>query len=193
MAGATYYMVEMDYPHETEAERAAFDGFYEKHISMLLTIPGFLSAQRFHSPGAARAPFLALYRLEGPEVLTSETYTSKAGRMSVDPAFRVNMVDWDRNLVQGDAADIEAAGGSADGGLSVPSEGTLTLIDQLEKASAPLPGGFAPLEVIGLDRTVVQRGVRIGDAAERAEADGWSLRRFTPIHPAREASRPGSV
>ena len=35
---ATYYMVECDFPHETAEERAAFDAFYGKHISMLLTM-----------------------------------------------------------------------------------------------------------------------------------------------------------
>jgi hypothetical protein len=189
--GATYYMVEMDYPHETEAERAAFDGFYEKHISMLLTIPGFLTAQRFHCPGAGRAPFLALYRLAGPEVMTSEAYTSKAGRMSVDPAFRVNMVDWDRNLARGDADAIAAAGGTADGGIEVAPEGALVLVDRTGGDAAPLADGFAPLAVIGLDRTVAERGVRIekaasGDAAEPGAAAGQIVRRFLPIHPIRK-------
>ena len=56
---ATYYMVECDYPHETDAQRIAFDEFYWDHVSMLLTIPGFLSAQRFHCDQPVKAPFLA--------------------------------------------------------------------------------------------------------------------------------------
>ena len=95
---------------------------------MLLTIPGFLTAQRFHCAQAAgvpvRAPFLALYRLAGPGVMTSDGYTSKAGRMSVDPDFRVNMTNWDRNLVQGPA-------GTGQPDLAVDMGGHMTLIDRL--------------------------------------------------------------
>lgn len=185
---STFYMVEMDYPHGTAAGRAAFDAFYHRHISMLLTIPGFFTAQRFHCAEAARQPFLALYRLAGPEVMTGEAYTSKAGRMSVDPAFRVNMTDWDRNLVAGDAAAIAAAGGEADGGLAVADGAALTLVDRLDEGAPPLPAGFAALEVIGLDRTVAGRGVRIGADAAPDALDGWTVRRFVPIHPVR---RPG--
>ena len=29
---ATYYMVECDYPHETDAQRIAFDEFYWDHV-----------------------------------------------------------------------------------------------------------------------------------------------------------------
>jgi hypothetical protein len=175
---ATYYMVEMDYPHETAAERTAFDAFYQRHIDMLLTIPGFLTAQRFHCAEATRAPFLALYRHTGPEVLASEAYTSKAGRMSVEADFRVNMTNWDRNLVQGPAGT-----GAPD--LAVDMGGAITLIDRLTGDAPVLPPGFTPLEVIGLDKTVAQRGAAAGDVAPRAAVDGWEVRVWRPIHPVR--------
>ena len=178
---ATYYMVEMDYPHETVAERAAFDAFYRRHIDMLLTIPGFLTAQRFHCPAATRAPFLALYRHTGPEVLASEAYTSKAGRMSVDPDFRVNMTNWDRNLVQGPA-------GTGTPDLAVEMGGAMTLIDRLTAEAAPLPPGYVPLEVVGLDRTIAQRGAAVGDTAPPSSADGWEVRVWQPIHPVRRSA-----
>lgn len=175
---ATYYMVEMDYPHDTAAERAAFDAFYQRHIDMLLTIPGFLTAQRFYCPQAVRAPFLALYRHTGPEVLASDAYTSKAGRMSVDPDFRVNMTNWDRNLVQGPA-------GTGQPDLAVDMDGAITLIDRLTDDAPPLPGGFAPLAVVGLDKTVAQRGAAVGDIAPPEAKDGWEIRVWRPIHPVR--------
>ena len=140
---ASYYMVEMDYPHETAAERSAFDAFYQRHIDMLLTIPGFLTAQRFHCPEATRAPFLALYRHTGPEVLASEAYTSKAGRMSVEADFRVNMTNWDRNLVQGPE-------GSSAPDLAIEMDDSMTLIDRLTDDAPPLPDECVPLDVIGL-------------------------------------------
>ena len=178
---AVFYMVEMDYPHETAEEREAFDGFYWKHIDMLLTIPGFLTAQRFHCPEATRAPFLALYRLSGPEVMTSEAYTSKAGRMSVDPKFRPNMQNWDRNLVQGPE-------GTADPDLSTDMGTEMVLLDRQSDNAPPLPGGLTPLEVIGLDKTIAERGVAVGgwDLGENAALpDEWEIRRWRPIHPVR--------
>ncbi|NKB59109.1 MAG: hypothetical protein GKS00_22510 [Alphaproteobacteria bacterium] len=166
----TYYMVEMHYP-ATE-DRAQFDEFYWKHISMLLTIDGFQSAQRYECTHEARAPFLAVYKLRDPGVMESENYTSKAGRNSVNPTFRAKMTNWDRNLVQGDIADMD-----------VPEGGSMTLIDRLTPDSTPLPDGFTPLEIVGLDATIVQRGVRIGANDTPVEPnEGWAVRTLQPIH-----------
>ena len=186
---ATYYMVEMDYPHETAAQRETFDAYYWRHIDMLLTIPGFMTAQRFHCADTDRAPFLALYRLSGPEVLTSEAYMSKAGRMSVHPDFREYISDWDRNLVQG-SADGGEKGGEEGGGaakdgpdLATAMDDTLVLIDRLTPEAAPLADGIAALDVIGLDRTIAQRGVVVDrTAAVPAPREGWAVRVWQPIH-----------
>lgn len=177
---ATYYMVEMDYPHETAAERAAFDAFYQRHIDMLLTIPGFLTAQRFHCAQAVRAPFLALYRLAGPEVMTGDAYASKAGRMSVDPDFRVNMTNWDRNLARGPA-------GTGQPDLAVEMDGSMILIDRLDGDAPPLPPEIVPLEIVGLDRTIAQRGAAVGNTAPPVPTDGWEIRVWRPIHPVRRS------
>ncbi len=170
----TYYMVEMHYP-ATE-DRALFDEFYHKHITMLLSIEGFQSAQRYECDPAARAPFLAVYHLRDPGVLESTNYTSKAGRDSVNPTFKAKMSNWDRNLVQG---EIET--------MDVPDDGWMVLIDRLSADSPPLPDGFTPLEIVGLDATIVQRGVRIGDGSppETEAHDNWTVRTFSSIHPPR--------
>ena len=171
----TYYMVEMDYPHETEQERTDFDNFYDKHITMLLTIPGFLTAQRFYCPESLRAPFLAIYRLSAPEVLTSRSYTSKAGRMSVDPAFRVNMKNWDRNIVQGPIGTVEPD-------LSIEKGETITMVDRLDSETFPLPEELIPMDVVGLDQTVVQRGVATRELFFDRIEEGWEIRKWRPIH-----------
>jgi hypothetical protein len=181
---STFYMVEMHYP-ETE-DRAQFDAFYAKHISMLLTIDGFLSAQRYKCSHAAKAPYLAVYKLRDPAVMESENYTSKAGRSSVNPTFRAKMTNWDRNLVQGDLADME-----------VGADGWLVLIDRLTPDSPALPEGFTRLRVAGLDATIAERGVRIGQGGAPVDPGpapaGWTVRSFRPIHPPRhpESSRTG--
>ena len=127
------------------------------------------------------APFLALYRLADAAVLTSEAYTAKAGRMSVHPDFRAYISDWDRNLVQGP----EDSGGPD---LSVAMGAELVLIDRLTADAAPLPPEVTSLDVIGLDRTVAQRGVIApGTIKENKTAvpdarPGWEIRVWQPIH-----------
>ena len=178
-----FYMVEMDYPDRDGPGRAAYDGFYERHISMLLTIPGFLSAQRFACAEAARAPFLALYRLADAEVLERPAYLDRAGRLSVPEEFRARMRNWDRNLLRGDAGDLEvpfADGGSGDHGPA------LAVLDRLDPSAPALPDAFSALEVIGLDRTVAERGVRIGPPWEAAAAPRCTVRNFRPLHPVRK-------
>ncbi|MCB1742000.1 MAG: hypothetical protein KDK91_16620 [Gammaproteobacteria bacterium] len=175
---STFYMVEMHYP--LDEDRARFNAFYDKHISMLLTIDGFLSAQRYECTHEATAPFLAVYGLRAPEVMTSEGYTSKAGRNSVDPVFRAKMTNWDRNLVQGEIDDMD-----------VPEGGWLILIDRQTEASPPLPADYASLKVVGLDSTIVERGVRIGHSGTPPQVDrndGWIVRTFRPVHPTRHPS-----
>lgn len=165
-------MVEMDYP--ASEDRAKFDEFYAKHITMLLTIDGFLSAQRYECTHEAKAPFLAVYRLRGPEVMTSDAYTSRAGRNSVNPTYRARMSNWDRNLAQGDIETLDLAHGES-----------MVLIDRLTADSPPLPDGFTPLEIVGLDKTIAQRGVRVGSGSAPAAQEGWIVRTFRPIHPVR--------
>lgn len=178
-------MVEMDYPCDTEVDRVGYEAFYDRHIAMLLSIPGFVSAQRFECTHAARAPFVAFYRIESPDVMTSEAYTSQAGRMSVPEAVRNRMINWDRNLVQAVIDEVAFP----DVGLFVDPGETLVLLDRLTAGAPSLPEDFTPLEVIGLDRTIAERGVRIdeGEGAPVPECDGWVTRRLKPIHPLRVA------
>ena len=175
-----FYMVEMDYPDRDGPGRAAYDGFYERHISMLLTIPGFLSAQRFACAEGARAPFLALYRLADEEVLERPAYLTRAGRLSVPDEFRGRMSNWDRNLLRGEPGALEVP--FADGGRGP----VLAVLDRLDPSAPALPDAFSALEVIGLDRTIAERGVRIGPPWEAAAARGSTLRNFRPLHPVRK-------
>jgi len=168
----TFYMVEMDYTGKHD-ERAAYDDFYQHHIDMLLTVDGFQGAQRFEATHEARAPFVAIYKVAEPGVMTGPSYTSKAGRNSVAPEFKAKMINWDRNLVQS-AEDLE-----------VPMGGWLVLIDRLTDDAPPLPAGFTPLKVVGLDETVKERGAMIGTSGEPSvpkEQKGWIVRHLKPLH-----------
>jgi len=169
----TFYMVEMSFPFPEE--RADFDRFYDRHIGMLLSIPGFRSAQRFEATHEARAPLMAVYELDGPQVLSSEAYTSRAGPRSVSETYRPKMQSWDRNVLTGPSLRLD-----------VPAAGWLRIVDRLEARSPPLPPGFAVFTPAGLDRTVLERGLRAGaDAGAMppapGEHSGWTVRTFRPL------------
>ncbi len=174
----TFYMVEMDFPFPDE--RAAFDQFYDHHITMLLTVDGFLSAQRFECIHAAIAPFLAIYQLAGPDVLNGPSYRSKGGPNSVSPIYKPRMQNWDRNLMQ-----------TADVTLDVPMGGRMVVIDRKTDASPPLPNGHSRVQSIGLDMTVRERGVLIVTSGAPpmtpAADDAWVVRVMRPLHPRRMA------
>jgi hypothetical protein len=174
----TFYMVEMDFPFPDE--RADFDRFYDDHITMLLTVDGFLSAQRFECTHAAVAPLLAIYQVAGPEVLSGPSYRSKGGPSSVSPIYKPRMQNWDRNLMQ--AADVT---------LDVPMGGWMVVIDRKTDASPPLPNGYSRLQPVGLDMTVCERGVRIGTSGAPLITpetdDAWVVRVMRPLHPRRTA------
>ena len=113
---------------------------------------------------------------------------SMAGRMSVHPDFREYISDWDRNLVQGSADGGEEGGGAAMDGpdFATAMDDTLVLIDRLTPDAAPLAHGIAALDVIGLDRTIAQRGVVVDrTAAVPAPREGWVVRVWQPIHAVR--------
>ena len=171
-----YYMVEMHYP--LDADREAFNDFYHKHITMLLDIDGFESAQRFECTHEASAPFLAMYRLRDRDVLSRPSYTERAGRTSVDPAFRARMTNWDRNLVRTAAGPIELA-----------SDDWLVLLDRKQPASPTLPAAFTAMEIIGLDASIAERGIALGTGTPPDPANytqqGSNVRVFTPVHPVR--------
>jgi hypothetical protein len=53
----------------------AWNEWYVGHIRVLLSVPGFVSAQRFHcSSTVDDRPYLAMYEVAGPEVFTSDPY-----------------------------------------------------------------------------------------------------------------------
>ena len=173
----TFYMVELSFPFPDE--RPGFEAFYSRHISMLLSIEGFRSAQRFEATQEAAAPLMAIYELDSPEVLSSAGYTSCAGPTSVSETYRPKMLNWDRNVVVGPELRLD-----------VPDDGWLLLVDRKTSDSPLLPAGVLAYLPAGLDRTVVERGVQVGMGAAPdvpAQAPGLIVRFMRPLHGRREA------
>ena len=92
------YMVEMNLIDKDR--RKEWNNWYEEHTNMLLTFPGFHATQRFECMTDAKAPFVALHHVDGPEFFKSDAYTNKAGPRGTGE-WRTKMNNWSRNLFQG--------------------------------------------------------------------------------------------
>lgn len=67
--GLLLVMMDVDPEHEEDFNR----WYDEEHVAERLSVPGFVSARRFRAVEGA-PKYLALYELEGPEVLDTDAY-----------------------------------------------------------------------------------------------------------------------
>ena len=168
-------MVEMDFPFAEERRR--FDQFYANHISMLLNIDGFISAQRFEAIHSTASPLLAIYQLRSADTMSGEAYQSKAGPKSITKEFKAKMRHWHRNLFDGEVASI------------VVNPGDYLIVRDMTDETKIGDADSNTLRCIGLDRTVSSRQIRITDL-ETASNNGERApneRIFRPLHPIRHA------
>ncbi len=165
------YMVEMNLMDPSR--EAEWDEWYLSHLHKLLRVLGFYSAQRFKSITPADSPLLAIYDVENAGVLTSKAYTSVGGRGSADQWKHI-LTNWHRNLFayEGRAPSATLAE-------------YLFVADRHGSARDPLPVGFISLKPAGLDRTLVERAVKVvSEPPPSATAFGsWSLRVLKPMTP----------
>lgn len=168
------YMVEMDFPHADRVE--AWQAWYAGHVRMLLTLPGFRAAQRFRAVTPTLSPWLAVYAVDGAHAFETPEYRAKAGPGGTGE-WRTQMTNWRRNLVEGLSTLPE-----------VKPDQQLVVVDRLGDRAPALPAGLERLKPVGLDRSIVERGVRVLPAGaavpERAgEEGGRRVVVFRPITP----------
>ncbi len=148
------YCVELAFSQpEREAE---WNEWYSTHLDVLLSVPGFSTAQRFVSTAPCRAPYLAAYSVTSGSVFESAPYRQRGGRGSPG-AWVPLMINWDRNLFDGLAQmpDVQ------------PHE-YLLVVDGTPGDIAKFPKALQMLACVGLDCTVPSRGVTVLSAAEYA-------------------------
>jgi hypothetical protein len=166
-------MVEMDMPDASRLQE--WHAWYRQHLVKLLSVRGFLSAQRFQALTASAAPFVAIYSITDADVITSAEYRAKAGPDSTGE-WRHRMTNWKRNLLQG----MECA-------PRVPLDGWLAIIDRESNDAPPLPPEFHALRPVGLDCSMVERVLLAGappDAPPVPHIErGWQLRSCKPLTP----------
>jgi hypothetical protein len=171
------YVVEMDF-NETSLQ-AEWDAWYLEHLHVLLSVPGFHTAQRLVCLTPCRAPWLAIYTVDSPAVFESAPYRARGGRDSTGQ-WRPLMRNWDRNVFDGLAR-----------APAVDSEQVLLLADAEPASVRGLDIDFCWLEAVGLDRTVMRRGLAVVGAAlwqRLAPAPTQALRAYRPLMPQLDAS-----
>jgi hypothetical protein len=145
------YMVEMALIDL--ARRVEWDAWYLGHMKKLISIPGIQATQRFEALAPHDSPFVALHQVTGPDVFTSHAYRAKAGPEGTGE-WRERMNNWHRNVLTG----IEET-------PDVPMDALLVVVE--DGADVPIPVRWA--EAVGLDRSVVRRGLAV--VASRADGE----------------------
>ena len=148
------YMVEMDL-----ADRSVigeWQAWYAEHVRKLLTVPGFLAAQRFEATHRTASPFVAIYSVVDAGVLSSAPYRARFGPDSA-AAWRDRMTNWKRNLLDGIGEMPEVSAG-----------GWLAIHDRLAPEAPPLHPSFTSLKSLGLDQSIVERGLLAGGHGQAA-------------------------
>lgn len=162
------YMVEMDLD---DPQISDWHNWYRGHIQKLLRVPGITAAQRFHAIHSDEAPYLAIYHVTSEEVLRSGCYLSIGGPANTG-AWRLKMVNWQRNLHTGE-----------DAFPAVAMNQELVVYERRGLADPPLPDQLAKLAAVGLDQTVLERALEIIEAGQTPSDASMSPRKriFRPL------------
>jgi hypothetical protein len=153
------YMVELDFADP--AQSSEWNAWYSTHLVKLLDMPGFRTAQRFRAVTPCDSPFLALYQVDSPAVFTSPEYLARGGPRSPGSWAKL-MINWHRNLFAG-----------VDSAPDLGVHQQLVVVDRESADSPPLPEGLRCLESVGLDRSVVERGIAVCDPESARRL--WSI------------------
>ena len=162
--GRCYYVVRCDFPRADLLEE--WDRWYVGHINLLLTVPGFLGAQRFHTESSPDGrPYLALYELSSPKVIRSEEYERARGF----GGWEAHVTRWTRDLVE-----------PADGGeLSFATQPGGRLWTTFWQGEAP-PGAARSIGLDGSFSAALWRPLQPEDTALELSASGGAAALFVP-------------
>lgn len=151
-----------------QAAERSWNEWYAGHLEVLMSVQGFLAAQRFvTSASPDRRPYLALYQVQDEAVFTSPQYLRVWGFSS----WRDRIDNWRRDLFQA------ALGGSLDFAtplpdgrlraafLSVPSGSEEAALRRLAELRTGVRGGT----VCGLDRSCSAIAWEVGGAVAGLE------------------------
>ena len=166
------YCVELAF--SDPAREAEWSAWYTQHLGVLLSVPGFSTAQRFESIAPCRAPYLAAYSVTSGDVFKSAPYRQRGGRGSPG-AWAPLMINWDRNLFDGLTHMPQ-----------VKPDQYLAVVDSAPDELANFPLKLQRLKCVALDRTVQNRGIAVLSASEHATLASRAnehIRLYRPLTP----------
>jgi len=155
-------------PAREEAWNAYYGG---EKLDILLSVPGFISSQRFRAITEVPAPYLAIHSVRDASVFEKNSYRDVGG--GTFGGWDDLVTNWDRNLFSGLAAMPE-----------VGADQYLVMLDDPAAAGGMKGADFTWLDAAGLDRTTEHRGLAIvsrGTGAMLARDGATNLRVFAPI------------
>ena len=136
------------------AREAEWDVWYEDHLRLMRTVPGFGSAQRFKTKSAGYSPSLAMYTLASENVFSDPYYLSVRGMGEWKPL--IDLQYYKRNLFEGL--------GSAP---RVSADSVLLVADRSEPEARL--DGMTWLRAIAIDKSTPYRGIRVIKESEVKE------------------------
>jgi hypothetical protein len=134
-----------------------WDIWYEEHLDLMRSVPGFGSAQRFKTKSAGYSPSTAMYTLASADVFNDPYYLSKRGMGEWKPL--IDLRYYKRNLFDG-----------LDHAPHVGAEQVLLMADR-EQPDSSLPG-MTWLRAVAIDKSTPYRGIQVVSAEE---ADRWAV------------------
>jgi hypothetical protein len=133
-----------------------WDIWYDEHLRLMRTVPGFGSAQRFKTKSAGYSPSLAMYTLASEDVFKDPNYLSVRGMGNWAPL--IDRRYYLRNLFDGlDTAPF------------VPADGILLVADRSEPDVTL--DGMMWLRAVAIDRSTPYRGIQV---VRRSDVTRWS-------------------
>jgi hypothetical protein len=138
------------------SREADWDVWYEEHLDLMRSVPGFHSAQRFKTKSPGYSPSTAMYTLESADVFNDPYYLSKRGMGEWKPL--IDLRYYKRNLFEG-----------LDTAPHVGADQALLMADR-DAPDAALKG-MSWLRAVAIDKSTPYRGIQVVAAAD---ISSWS-------------------
>ena len=151
-------MIFMSQSGLTDPSREAdWDVWYEEHLDLMRSVPGFGSAQRFKTSSAGYSPSTAMYTLASEDVFKDPYYLSVRGMGDWKPLIDLHY--YKRNLFDG-----------LDKAPHVVADQVLLMADRSEPDVALK--GMTWLRAVAIDKSTPYRGIQVIPSSDIARWNG---------------------
>lgn len=149
-----------------------FGLWYQYHLSMMRSVPGVTSAQRFETASSGQPPSLAMYGFASPDVFEDPYYQEVRGMREWLPYN--DTTQYKRNLFSG-----------LDTAPDVRRHQRLLVADRSKPDSAL--ANFTWLTTVGADFSTPVRGISVVSETEARRFEGSDVGIFVPVTGTRDS------